>query len=61
MTSEETSLSSKEDLSAELKTLLRRAYKSGIDVKGAFECRNGAEHPDWEIIVTEVEKKDRSE
>jgi len=61
MTSEETSLSSKEELSAELKTLLRRAYKSGIDVKGAFECRNGAEHPDWEIIVTEVEKKDRSE
>ena len=61
MTSEETSLSSKEELSAELKTLLRRAYKSGIDVKGAFECRNGAEHPDWDVIVTEVEKKDHSE
>ena len=61
MTSEETSISSKEELSAQMKALLRRAYKSGIDVKGAFECRNGAEHPDWDIIVTEVEKNDQSE
>ena len=61
MTSEDLSLSSKEELSAELKALFRRAYESGIEVKGAFECRNGAEHPDWDIIVTEVEKKDQSE
>ncbi|MWV38755.1 hypothetical protein [Natrialba sp. INN-245] len=61
MTSEETSLTSKEELNAELKVLLRRAYESGIDVEGGFECRNGAEHPDWDVIVTEVEKNEQSE
>ncbi|AQL44153.1 hypothetical protein BV210_16190 [Halorientalis sp. IM1011] len=61
MTSEETSLASKDELNAELKALLRRAYESGIDVEGGFECRNGAEHPDWDVIVTEVEKNEHSE
>jgi len=61
MTSEETSLSSTEGLNEELKALLRRAYESGIDVEGGFECRNGAEHPDWDVIITEVEKNEQSE
>jgi len=61
MTSEEASLTSKEELNAELKALLRRAYESGIDVEGGFECRNGADHPDWDVIVTEVEKNEHSE
>ena len=61
MTSEETPLTSKEGLNAELKALLRRAYGSEIDVEGGFECRNGVEHPDWDVIVTEVKKNDRSE
>ena len=61
MTSEETSLTSREELNAELKSLLRMAHESGVDVEGGFECRNGAEHPDWDVIVTEVEKNDRPE
>jgi hypothetical protein len=61
MTSEEASLTSKEELNAELKALLRRAYENGIDVEGGFECRNGVEHPDWDVIVTEVEKNEHSE
>ena len=61
MTSEKSSLTSKEELNGELKVLLRRAYENGIDVEGGFECRNGTEHPDWDVIVTEVEKNDRSE
>jgi len=61
MTSEETSLASKAELNAELKALLRRAYESGIDVEGGFECRNGVEHPDWDVIVTEVVKNEGSE
>jgi len=61
MTSEETALTSTEELNAELKALLRRAYESGIDVEGGFECRNGVEHPDWDVIVTEVEKNEHSE
>ena len=61
MTSEETSLTSKEQLNAELKALLLRAYENDIDVEGGFECRNGLTHPDWDVIVTEVEKNDREE
>ncbi len=61
MTAEESLLTSKEELNAELKALLRRAYESGIDVEGGFECRNGVEHPDWDVIVTEVKKNEHSE
>ena len=61
MTSEETPPTSKEELNAELQALFRRAYENGLDVEGAFECRNGVEHPDWDVIVTEVEKNDHSE
>ncbi|MFP8890179.1 hypothetical protein ACLI4U_10450 [Natrialbaceae archaeon A-CW2] len=60
MTSEETPVTSKSELNAELKALLIRAYENGIDVEGGFECRNGIEHPDWDVIVTEVEKNDQS-
>ena len=58
MTSGETPLTSKEELSAELRALLLRAYENDIDVEGGFACRNGSEHPDWDVIVTEVEKND---
>lgn len=61
MTSEEAQLTSKSELTAEIKALLFRAYENGLDVEGAFECRNGAEHPDWDVIVTEVEKNGHSE
>lgn len=61
MTSEETPLTSKAELNAELKALLLRAYENGIDIEGGFECRNGGGHPDWDVIVTEVEKAEQSE
>ncbi len=61
MTSEGTSLTSKAELKVELKALLLSAYENEVDVEGGFECRNGAEHPDWDVIVTEVEKNERME
>lgn len=61
MSSEETSLTSREELNAKLQALLLSAYENGLDVEGGFECRNGADHPDWDVIVTEVEKNDHSE
>ena len=61
MTAEEPSLTSKEALNAELKAVLLGAYENGIDVEGGFECRNGGDHPDWDVVVTEVEKTEHSE
>lgn len=58
---EETPLSSEDEFNTELKALLIRAYDAGIDVEGGWECRNGGEHPDWDVIVTEVRKNEGSE
>ena len=61
MTSEETPITSKEALNGKLQALLLRAYEGGIDVEGGFECRNEVERPDWDVVVTEVVKTERSE
>lgn len=61
MTTEETPFESETELNAELKAPLRRAHDAGIDVEGGWECRNGIEHPDWDVVVTEVTKNDGSE
>lgn len=58
---EDTAVTSAEELNAELRTLLRRAYERGIDVEGGWECRNGASCPDWDVVITEVTKNDGSE
>lgn len=60
MNSEETKITSKAELKAELQALLLSGFENGIDVEGAYECRNGVEHPDWDMVVTEVEKNDNS-
>lgn len=49
---------SKEELGTELQSLLLRAYRNGIDVRGGFDCRNGGDHPDWDIVIMEMEKGD---
>jgi len=61
MTSEEVPFTSKAELNEELKALLLRAYENGVDPEGGFECRNGTEHPDWDVVVTEVEKNENTE
>lgn len=61
MTADETSIPSEAALNDELKALLSRAHEDGINVEGGWECRNGAEHPDWDVVVTEVTKKGDSE
>lgn len=61
MTSEESPIASEEELNAELKALILRANENGIDVEGGYECRNGAEHPDWDVVITEVEKNEQTE
>jgi hypothetical protein len=53
----DSAISSESEFHAELQALLQRAHANSIDVEGGWECRNGADHPDWDVIVTEVEKK----
>ena len=61
MTAGEPPVTTRAELNAALIALLRSAHENRIDVEGAFECRNGSDHPDWDVIVTEVEKPDQSE
>jgi len=58
MTTEETAITSEEELNEELKSLLHRAHNNGIDVRGGWECRNGDEYPDWDLVVTEIRKNE---
>jgi hypothetical protein len=60
MTAEKPPITSKAQLQAELQAVLRRASEDGIDVRGGFDCRNGDQHPDWDVIITEVEKNGQS-
>lgn len=50
-----------EELQAGLRDLLRRAHSGDTEVRGGWACRNGPEYPDWDIVVTEVEKPEESE
>ncbi|MEF8786170.1 MAG: hypothetical protein V5A45_09575 [Haloarculaceae archaeon] len=61
MTAEEPPVTSEKELLTELQSLLRQAHENGIDVEGGWDCRNGAEHPDWDVMITEVKKNDNSE
>ncbi len=37
-----------------LQTLLISALANGLDLRGAWEYRNGDDYPDLEVIVTEL-------
>lgn len=50
-----------EALDEALQTLLQQAHENGIDVQGGWECRNGDSYPDWDVVITEVEKPDASD
>lgn len=58
MSSDDAGVTSDADFRAELQTLLTQAHDNGVTVEGGWDCRNGDDHPDWDIIVTEVEKPD---
>lgn len=56
MTNSEPTVSSEDELRSQLETLFQRAHENDVDVEGGWECRNGDGHPDWDVIVTEVQK-----
>lgn len=38
--------------------VIRTAYGNGVAVEGGWECRNGADLPDWETVILEVTKRE---
>lgn len=45
------------ELNAMLGELLRAAFRNGLSVQGGWSARNGPAYPDWDVIVTRVEKR----
>lgn len=45
------------EFTAALQSLLLNAHENQVNIEGGWDCRNGGGHPDWDILITEVEKK----
>lgn len=43
------------EFNAALGTLLRQAADADISVEGGWDCRNGGDYPDWDVVITELE------
>lgn len=44
------------DLETALEESIQAAYRNGLSVAGGYGVRNGSELPDWDVIITRVEK-----
>lgn len=49
-------IASVEEFEALLGQVVRAAAANDIDPQGSWEVRNGAELPDWEAMIVELEK-----
>lgn len=56
MSDPQRTIESEEAFNTELKALLQAAHEADVDVPGGWTCRNGPEHPDWDVVITEVTK-----
>ncbi|MFB6133467.1 MAG: hypothetical protein ABEJ55_00570 [Halanaeroarchaeum sp.] len=54
--SEAADIASGDEFEQLLRELLLAATESGIDPQGAWEIRNDRFAPDWDVLVTELEK-----
>lgn len=45
-----------EEFNNALGTLLQEAADAGVSVEGGWDCRNGDDYPDWDVVVTTLEK-----
>lgn len=50
-------ISTEAEFDSALQTLLLSALENGLDLRGAWEYRNGAAYPDLEVLVTELAKQ----
>ncbi|MFT4949833.1 MAG: hypothetical protein ACI9CA_001975, partial [Natronomonas sp.] len=46
------------ELNSALEGLLRRADANGVDVEGGWDCTDDSRHPNWDVVVTAVERRD---
>ncbi len=46
------------ELNSALEDLLRRADANGVDVEGGWDCVDDSLHPNWDVVVTAVERRD---
>jgi hypothetical protein len=54
--SPQTDITSSTAFNDALKSILIEAHDNDVSVEGGWNCRNGSLYPDWDIVVTEVEK-----
>ena len=59
MTADVEAPSTEAEFHADLQSLLRRAHEEAVE--GGWQCRNGTEHPDRDVVVSEVQKPTASE
>lgn len=51
-------ISTAEEFNDALVDLLVAGLGAGVDVSGAWTCRNGGDHDDWEVVVTTLAHPD---
>lgn len=44
-----------------LRRVLLEAMKHDVDPEGSWVCRNSPSVPDWEVLVVELEKPERTD
>lgn len=49
-------ISTEAEFNSALQMLLLSAIENGLDLRGAWEYRNGQPYPDLEVLVTELSK-----
>ena len=46
-----------EAFAAALETLIQQAADAGVTVTGGWDCRAAGDAPDWDVVITEVDRE----
>jgi hypothetical protein len=58
MSPSDRAITTETEFDSALQSLLLSALENGVDLRGAWEYRNGQAYPDLEVLVTELDKSD---
>lgn len=58
MSPSDRAITTEAEFDSALQSLLLSALEHGLELRGAWEYRNGQAYPDLEILVTELAKSD---